>query len=234
MHPSDSALFKFWCGYGVDRVLDFGTIRKCETFMGRILGSFGYGVLEALQGFADRVEHGDVDIVFWVVPIDGQSAVLAAAWVDGDGVILSERINEVGGVVSGKEFDVKVVYSKGEGGGKGRMCPKDSSIFHRGVSMGLEVFYKAFVGNDEGLLEPIHALPDIDANVAAQVSDGEERFSNNHLVGNVPEMDLHVLEVGQGFLEVVVDDVCFHIAGPFAGFVDGGVEMDIEVQYYYC
>ena len=79
------------------------------------------------QGFSDRVGHGYVDIVFWVVPIDGQSVVLAARFFDGDGVILSECINEVGGVVGSKEFDSKVVYIKGEGGGEGRMGPNFSS-----------------------------------------------------------------------------------------------------------
>ena len=56
--------------------------------MGRTLGAFGDGVLEALQGFADGVGHGDVDVVLWVVPIDGQYVVLAARWVNGDGVML--------------------------------------------------------------------------------------------------------------------------------------------------
>ena len=54
------------------------------------------------------------------------------------------------------------------------MCTKSWSDFHRGLSMGLEVSYKAFVGNDSVFLEPIHPLPDIDVDVDARVSDGEE------------------------------------------------------------
>ena len=73
----------------------------------------------------------------------------------------------MGGVAGGKEFDAKVIYSKGEGVRKGRMCPKSGSIFHMGVSMGLEVSYKAFVGNDAGFLDPTHSPPDIDVDVAA-------------------------------------------------------------------
>ena len=46
-------------------------------------------MLEAIQGFADGVGHGDVDIVFRIVPIDVKSAVLAARRVDIDGVILT-------------------------------------------------------------------------------------------------------------------------------------------------
>ena len=81
--------------------MDVGTIRWCKQFVGRILGEFGDGVLEGIQGFADRVGIGDVDVVFWVVPIDGQFIVFAARWVDGDGVMLLECINDVGGVVGG-------------------------------------------------------------------------------------------------------------------------------------
>ena len=52
--------------------------------MVRVLGARGHGVLEALQGFADSVGHGDVDVISGVVPVDFQAAVLAAGWVEGD------------------------------------------------------------------------------------------------------------------------------------------------------
>ena len=51
--------------------------------MGRLLGARGHGVLEVLQGFVDRVGHGDLDVIGGVVPFDGQASVLAARWVDG-------------------------------------------------------------------------------------------------------------------------------------------------------
>ena len=44
---------------------------------------------------------------------------------------------------------------------------KAKSIFHRGLSMGLEFSYKAFVGDDARFLEPIHCLYDLDVDVAA-------------------------------------------------------------------
>ena len=55
--------------------------------------------------------------MFWVVPIDGQSTVLSARQVDSDGVMLLECIDDVGGIVGGKAYYAKVVYSKSEGGG---------------------------------------------------------------------------------------------------------------------
>ena len=66
--------------------------------------------------------------------------------------------------------------------------------------------------------------------IAARVSNGEEGVFNNHLVGNVLEMDLHVLEVGHWFIEVVVDDICGDAAVPFAGIGDDGIKVDLEVQ----
>ena len=43
-------------------------------------------------------------------------------------------------------------------------------------------------------------------------------------------MDTHVLEVYHWVVEVVVDDVCRQVAGPFLGVGDDRVELDIEVQ----
>ena len=59
--------------------------------------------------------------------------------------------------------------------------------------MGLEVEYKAFVGDDAGFLEYIHTLYDINVDVSTRVSNGEEGVSNNHLVWDVFEMDPLVL-----------------------------------------
>ena len=86
-----------------------------------------------------------------------------------------------------------------------------------------------FVGNDDGFLESVHPLSDIDVDVATRVRDGEEGVFNDHLVWDVFEMYPHVLEVGHWVVEVVVDDVCCQVAGPFVGVGDDGVEVDIEV-----
>ena len=64
--------------------MHLGLVRWRKPLVGRVLGARGHGVMEALQGFVDRVGHGDVDIISGVVPFDGQAAVLAARWVDSD------------------------------------------------------------------------------------------------------------------------------------------------------
>ena len=66
--------------------------------------------------------------------------------------------------------------------------------------------------------------------VAAWVSNGEEGVLNNHLVGNILDMDLHVLEVCHWVIKVVFDYLYGVVAGPFAGVRDDGVNVDLEVQ----
>ena len=101
-HARDAAFVEFRCGRGVGRVLYIGPIRRRKPFVGRVLGARGHGVLEVLQGFADRVGRGDVNIIARVVPFDGNPTVLATRGVDGGGVIRPERVEEVGGVVGSK------------------------------------------------------------------------------------------------------------------------------------
>ena len=47
--------------------------------------------------------------------------------------------------------------------------------------MGLEVAYKAFVGNDAGFLHSVNPLSDIDIDVGTRVSDEEKRVFNDHI-----------------------------------------------------
>ena len=75
------------------------------------------------------------------------------------------------------------------------MGPKTRGVFHRSVSVGLEVVYKEFVGNDASFLESLYPLPDPNVDVATRVRYREEGvFKDNHVWG-VFEMDPHVLEV---------------------------------------
>ena len=152
LHARDAAFFKFWCRRGVGILLHLDPIRRRKPFVGRVLVAHGHGVLEALQGFADGVGHGDVNVISKLVPFDGTPALLADRWVNGDGVILPERVEEVGGVVSGKELDSEVIYSEGEGGRQGCVGPKTRGVRHRSVSVGLEVVEKLLVCDDASFL----------------------------------------------------------------------------------
>ena len=43
-------------------------------------------------------------------------------------------------------------------------------------------------------------------------------------------MDPHVLEVGHWVVEVVDNDVCHKVLGPFAVVGEDGVEVDLQVE----
>ena len=86
-----------------------------------------------------------------------------------------------------------------------------------------------FLGNDSVFLESVHILSEIDVDIATRVSDGQEGVLNDHLVRDFFEVDLHVLEFGHWIVEVVVDDVCRQISGPFLAVLDDRVEVDLEV-----
>ena len=53
------------------------------------------------------------------------------------------------------------------------MGPNTRGVFHRIVSVGLEVAYKASVGDNAGFLESVHPLSDIGVDLATRVSNGE-------------------------------------------------------------
>ena len=91
-----------------------------------------------------------VNVIARVVTFDGQPAVLASRCADGDRVIILKRVEEAIGVVGGEGLDTGVVYSEDEGGGQGCVGPKTRGVRHRGLSVGLEVADKTFVGNDAG------------------------------------------------------------------------------------
>ena len=110
------------------------------------------------------------------------------------------------------------------------MGTKTRGVFHRSVSVGLDVAYKAVVGDDAGFLESVHTFSDLDADIVTRVSDGEEGVFNDHLVWDVFEMDPRVLEFGHWVVEVVVGDFCCQVSGPFAGVGYGVVEVYLEVQ----
>ena len=63
LHASDATFIKFRCNCGVGRVLRLGPMHRRKQFLGRVLRARGYGVLEALQGFAGGVGHGDVNVI---------------------------------------------------------------------------------------------------------------------------------------------------------------------------
>ena len=60
-----------------------------------IFRAFGGGMSEFGKCFLDVARHGDVDVVFVVVPVEGEATVLCAFPVDGTLVSGLDRSDEV-------------------------------------------------------------------------------------------------------------------------------------------
>ena len=78
----------------------------------------------------------------------------------------------MGGVVCREELDAEVVYSEGEGGGHGCVCPKAVGVCYRDVALGLEVEDEALVSDDASFFQPTHALLDFDVDISSRVGEG--------------------------------------------------------------
>ena len=107
-------------------------------------------------------------------------------------------------------------------------------MHHRGVVVGLEVADEALVGDDAGLFQHIHSLPDFDIDIFCQVGEGEEGVFNDHFVGDVLQVYPHVLVVCHQIVQVIIDDVRRQITCNFSGVEDDGVEVDLEVEKADC
>ena len=58
-----------------------------------------------------------------IIPIQVEAAVEGTRPIDGDGVVVLDRLDEVESVGLGKRLDPKIIHTQGEGGGPGAMFP---------------------------------------------------------------------------------------------------------------
>ena len=75
-------------GFGSE--LSWDSIVRFEPGMGRMLGTRGFWMLEALKGFGNIAGHGEVGSALTVVPLQGETNVLGTGPVGGDVVELAE------------------------------------------------------------------------------------------------------------------------------------------------
>ena len=95
-------------------ILFFGVF-SCRTvvwgnvWVGFILGCLWEGMFEARQCVFNVPWHGDVDFLFFVIPVYGEPDVLFARPVMLDCVVFFEGVHEVFGVFSVHIFDPEIV-----------------------------------------------------------------------------------------------------------------------------
>ena len=73
-----------------------------------------FRMLESLEGLLDVAFHGEVDVTFFVMPVEVHSAVFLAFPVFSDYVVLLECINKVMSAFVGKALDSEIVDCEAE------------------------------------------------------------------------------------------------------------------------
>ena len=84
--------------------------------MRSMLGAGRWCVLKSMEGFGDVAWHGDVDVLFGIVPIDGQTTIFTSCPLDGDMVGLLKGLDEMQGIIVAKVLDAEIIDCKGERG----------------------------------------------------------------------------------------------------------------------
>jgi hypothetical protein len=185
---------------------------------------------EVEEGSMDVPGHGDVDVSFVVVPVEGQTAIECAGPVDGQGIIFLEGVYQVIGVGFGEIFNSKVVDAEDEGGSFCLVAPESWGERHRGVAVGCEVLDEEVEGDDAGFFQAVHSFSDfqVDETIGGDV---------DIIVGVVPDFlgddgrgDADILVVIHGGSQVLIFDVEAEVACSMLGVGDGAVEMDLGVQ----
>ena len=69
-------------------------------------------VFEMLEKFRDVFGHGDVEILFLVVPIKHDSTVEGACPIFRDGVMLVYGVDQVVRIFFSNVLDTKIIYTK--------------------------------------------------------------------------------------------------------------------------
>jgi hypothetical protein len=86
--------------------------------------------------------------------------------------------------IAGHVLDAKVVNYKREGDGVGFVAPQSrGEVLGRFVAVLGQVFCMAFVGNDAGMQQPMHALPNLDVDPTVVNKNLEVCIGSGFLVG---------------------------------------------------
>ena len=124
--------------------------------------------------------HCNVNVTRVIVPVKIEAAIFRACPINGDVVIVFERVNEMLGIGFGEIFDAKVVNAKGECGGSRGMFPKARGEFDGFVAKRFEVLDKVIESDETCFFEAIQAFAHFKIDVAIVV-DLKLVFGKNFL-----------------------------------------------------
>ena len=188
-------------------------------------------MVEFCECSVDIAGHGDVDVSFAVMPIEGQAAIQCAGPVDCDIIIRLEGVDEMHCIGFGVVLDAKVVNAENESGSFGAVSPKAGSKRHWFIAVRGQFCDELVESNDAGFLETVHASSDFEIDVAV--------VGNLDVVSRViPDFlwdsrwwDTHILKIFHRCAKVVIFDVKAHVAGTVLGIRYNAVDVNLDVEH---
>ena len=99
-----------------------------------------------LEGFHPIPRHGEMYLMFCVVPIESDANVSFSGPISGDRVVLLENGSEVICMFAPGVFDAEVVHHKGKLDGTLFVAPKAGCGIELVVACLIEAFLQEFVG----------------------------------------------------------------------------------------
>ena len=208
-----------------------GSVDGFDPFVGCMLGSERGWVLEFRECAFDVAGHGDVNVSFFVLPVESEAAVQGAFPVDGQLVIFFDRVDEVLCVCFREIFHAEVVNTEDEGCLFCSVFPEAGGEGHGFVAGGGEFFYELVEGDDAGFLKAVHASADFEVDETVVGGVDFVSWVVPYFLWDHFWPDADVLVVCHGRTEVVIFYVEAEVAGAFVSVGDCAVDVDFCVEH---
>ena len=118
-------------------------------------------MLKLVEVFLDVCGHEDVTNTFFVVPVNGETAIEGSSPVDVDGIELLERLDDMSRHVFDDVLDTNIINHKGEADVFGGMLPKGRGSSDGGLAKIGKVDLEPFVRNRAGMFQAWHTFADL-------------------------------------------------------------------------
>ena len=130
-----------------------------------------------------------------VVPIEGKAKIAGAGPIGSDSIEVAKGREEVFGVSAAHSFDAEIVDDQREQDGASAVAPKAVGVATGIVAVLSKMADKAFIGDQAGLWQAVHAFADLDKDKAVG-HEGQEVVLGQDAVGDGPNGDARVFVPG--------------------------------------
>ena len=177
--------------------------------------------MKLVEGFLDVCGHGYVTNALVAVPVNGETAIEGSIPVNGYGIEILERLDEMVRCVFADVLDTKIFDHKGESNVFGGMLPKGRGLIDGGVAKLGKVDLEPIVRNAAGLFQAWHAFEDIQV-YPSSGCELEEVVQSGDLLWEYCQADFHILVTPHG--GIVIKNINFQSDEAGTGCGDGAVQ----------